>query len=126
MTPDRAETVALQALAWFVVLVAILMAVYFRNWKMSLAALVALAEANRAAGPAARSQVFLAVTAEESGLLGSEYYGANPVFPLAQTVGGVNMDAIAMAGPARDVTVIGGGKSELDAVLDRYSERGAP
>ncbi|WP_121118824.1 M28 family metallopeptidase [Croceibacterium ferulae] len=84
-----------------------------------IAALVALAEANRAAGPAARSQVFLAVTAEESGLLGSEYYGANPVFPLAQTVGGVNMDAIAMAGPARDVTVIGGGKSELDAVLEQ-------
>jgi Zn-dependent M28 family amino/carboxypeptidase len=84
-----------------------------------IAALVALAEANRAPGPAARSQVFLAVTAEESGLLGSEYYGANPLFPLAQTVGGVNMDAISMAGPARDVTVIGGGKSELDAILEQ-------
>jgi len=82
-----------------------------------IAALVAVAEANRTAGPAPRSQLFLAVTAEESGLLGSEYYGANPVVPLAQTVGGVNMDAIAMSGPARDVTVIGGGKSELDAVL---------
>jgi Zn-dependent M28 family amino/carboxypeptidase len=57
------------------------------------------------------------VTAEESGLLGSGYYGANPVFPLARTVGGVNMDALALAGPARDVTVVGGGKSELDALL---------
>jgi Zn-dependent M28 family amino/carboxypeptidase len=81
------------------------------------AALVALAEAYVLAGPSARSVVFLAVTAEESGLLGSEYYGANPVFPLAQTVGGLNMDALSLAGPARDVTVVGGGKSELDGYL---------
>jgi len=81
------------------------------------AALVALAEAHAQAGAAARTLVFLAVTAEESGLLGSEYYGANPVFPLAQTVGGLNMDALSLAGPARDVTVVGGGKSELDAYL---------
>ncbi len=83
------------------------------------AALVALGEAHVKAGPAARTLVFLAVTAEESGLLGSEYYGANPIFPLAQTVGGLNMDALSLAGPARDVTVVGGGKSELDAYLDQ-------
>ncbi len=83
------------------------------------AALVALAEAHRKAGAAQRSILFLALTAEESGLLGSEYYAANPVFPLAQTVGGVNMDALSLAGPARDVTVVGGGKSELDGVLAR-------
>ena len=82
------------------------------------AALVALAEANAKAGATARSQVFLAVTGEESGLLGSEYYAANPVYPLAQTVGGVNMDALSMAGPARNVVVIGKGKSELDRYLD--------
>jgi len=81
------------------------------------AALVALAEAHAKAGPAARSLVFMAVTAEEAGLLGSEYYSANPVFPLARTVGGLNMDALSLAGPARDVLVIGGGKSELDAYL---------
>ncbi len=86
------------------------------------AALVALADAHRKAGAPARSLVFLAVTAEESGLLGSEYYGANPIFDLAQTVGGVNMDALALAGPARDVTVIGGGKSQLDAYLERALE----
>ena len=67
----------------------------------------------------ARSLVFLALTAEEQGLLGSEYYAANPVFPLDQTVGGINMDGGSMAGPARDVTVIGMGKSQLDAVLAR-------
>ena len=81
------------------------------------AALVALGEAHATAGAAARTLVFLAVTAEESGLLGSEYYGANPVFPLSQTVGGLNMDALSVAGPALDVTVVGGGKSELDAYL---------
>ena len=82
-----------------------------------VAALVSMAQAHRQAGPAPRSLVFIALAAEESGLLGSEYYGANPVFPLAQTVGGVNMDALSLAGLARDVTVVGGGKSELDAVL---------
>lgn len=87
------------------------------------AALVALAEAHARAGPAARSLVFLALTAEEQGLLGSEYYAANPVFPLDSTVGGVNMDGGSMAGSARDVTVIGMGKSELDAVLARTLAR---
>ncbi|WP_066684411.1 M28 family peptidase [Sphingomonas sp. CCH18-H6] len=83
------------------------------------AALVALAEAHAKAGAAPRTLAFVAVTAEESGLLGSAYYGANPVFPLGQTVGGVNMDALSMAGPAKNVVVIGRGKSELDAYLDR-------
>jgi Zn-dependent M28 family amino/carboxypeptidase len=83
------------------------------------AALVALAEANVKAGPTDRSQVFLAVTAEESGLLGSAYYGENPVFPFAKTVGGVNMDALSVAGLAKNVVVIGKGKSDLDAYLDR-------
>ncbi|UZK68688.1 M28 family metallopeptidase [Sphingomonas sp. S1-29] len=83
------------------------------------AALVALAKANAAAGATPRSQVFLAVTAEESGLLGSAYYGDNPVYPHAKTVGGVNMDALQMAGPAKNVTVVGAGKSELDGYLNR-------
>jgi len=82
------------------------------------AALIALAEAHAKAGAPRRSLVFLAVTAEESGLLGATYYAQNPVFPLAQTVGGVNMDALSLAGPAKDVTVVGPGKSQLDAFLD--------
>ena len=82
------------------------------------AALVALAEAHAKAGPAERSLVFLAVTAEESGLLGADYYAANPVFPLNQTVGGINMDAFAMSGPSKDVTVVGPGKSRLDDFLN--------
>ena len=82
------------------------------------AALVALAEAHAKSGAPARSLVFLAVTAEESGLLGAQYYATNPVFPLSQTVAGINMDAFEMMGLSRDVTVIGGGKSQLDAFLE--------
>ncbi len=81
------------------------------------AALVALAEAHAKAGAPKRSLVFLAVTAEESGLLGAYYYADNPVFPLTQTVGGINMDAFLIAGQAKDVTVVGPGKSQLDDFL---------
>ena len=82
------------------------------------AALVALAEGYTKAGAPDRSVVFLAVTAEESGLLGSKYYAENPIFPLSQTVGGVNMDAFSMSGPAKNLTVIGNGKSQLDTYLE--------
>jgi len=83
------------------------------------AALVALAEANVKAGPTPRSQLFIALTGEESGLLGAQYLAKNPVVSLARTVGGVNMDALSVAGPAKNVVVIGKGKSDLDAYLDR-------
>ncbi|PKP90672.1 MAG: peptidase M28 [Alphaproteobacteria bacterium HGW-Alphaproteobacteria-16] len=83
------------------------------------AALIAIAKANADAGAPDRSLVFLAVTAEESGLLGSAYYGANPVYPLAKTVGGVNIDAMNMTPPARNVVVVGKGKSGLESYLDR-------
>ena len=85
------------------------------------AGLIALAEAHAKAGAAARSIVFLSVTAEESGLLGSAYYGANPIYPLAKTVGGINMDGLNVIGRTRDVTVVGKGKSELEAILARYA-----
>ncbi len=87
------------------------------------AALVALAEANVKAGAPRRSMVFVALTAEESGLLGSAYYGENPVYPLARTVGGANMDALAMYGPSKDVIVIGPGKSQLDSYLTAALKR---
>lgn len=70
-----------------------------------------------------RSIVFLAVTLEESGLLGSAYYVANPVFPLARTVAAFNMDGIAWGGPTRDVTVVGAGASELEDDLVRAARR---
>ena len=88
------------------------------------AGLIALAEMNGKAGAAARSQVFLAVTAEESGLLGSKYYAENPVYPLSQTVGGVNMDGLNVIGATRDVVVVGPGLSDLDDYVARYTKAG--
>ncbi len=64
-----------------------------------------------------RSILFLAVTAEEQGLLGSLHYAANPLVPLANTVGGLNMDGINNIGPTLDITVVGLGMSELDDYL---------
>jgi len=87
-----------------------------------IAGLVTLAQAFQKAGAPDRSIVFLAVTAEESGLLGSKYYAENPIFPLAQTVGGVNMDALNASGPAKDIVVVGGGKSELDAYVEKLAK----
>jgi len=83
------------------------------------AGLIALAEAQARAGRTARSQAFLAVTAEESGLLGSAYYAAHPIYPLAQTAGGLNIDSLTMHGNARNFYAVGAGKSELDAWLAR-------
>lgn len=83
------------------------------------AALVTLAEAFGKAGPTDRTLVFLAVTAEESGLLGAKYYGDNPVFPLEKTVGGINIDAMRMTGRARNIVVVGKGKSQLETYLDK-------
>jgi Zn-dependent M28 family amino/carboxypeptidase len=70
-----------------------------------------------------RSVMFLAVTAEESGLLGSAYYAEDPLVPLGKTVGGINMDAIAPTGPARDLIVVGYGASELEDVLKAVADR---
>jgi Zn-dependent M28 family amino/carboxypeptidase len=64
-----------------------------------------------------RSLVFLFVTLEESGLLGSQYYAAHPAVPLADTVAVVNLDAIPVVGPTRDLIVVGLGNSELEDVL---------
>ncbi|WP_085810996.1 M28 family metallopeptidase [Sphingomonas sp. TZW2008] len=82
-----------------------------------IAGLIAMAEAYRKAGPARRSIGFVAVTAEESGLLGSRYYAEHPVFPLGKTVGGVNMDGLNVLGPVRDFEISGAGKSELEDMV---------
>ncbi len=70
----------------------------------------------------ARSIAFLAVTAEEQGLLGSAYYASNPVFPTNRTVAVLNMDGLNVDGPMRDVTVVGHGASELDDYLAAAAE----
>jgi len=72
--------------------------------------------------PPARSVLFLAVTAEEQGLLGSAHYGENPVEPLDRTVAAINMDGLNTFGPTNDITVVGLGNSELDDYLTAAAE----
>ncbi len=69
-----------------------------------------------------RSVVFLAVTAEESGLLGSKYYANNPMYPLAQTAAAINMDALSPYGKTKDIVVVGYGKNELQDYLERAAQ----
>lgn len=74
-------------------------------------------------GKPKRSVVFLAVTLEESGLLGSKYYVAHPVVPLDKTVAVINLDAMGVAGKTRDMTVVGMGSSELEDILKPIAEK---
>ena len=64
-----------------------------------------------------RSILFTMVTAEEQGLLGSQYYSVTPLYPLAKTLADINMDAPNVYAPSNDVTVIGMGASDLDDYL---------
>ncbi len=81
------------------------------------AALLAIAEAFAKKRRPERSVVFVGLTLEESGLLGSAWYAANPVFPLAQTVANINIDGLPFGPPTRDVVVVGFGASELEDYL---------
>lgn len=64
-----------------------------------------------------RSITFLAVTAEEQGLLGAKYYAENPIIATDKTVANINMDSLNLLGKVKDVSVVGMGKSELDDML---------
>ena len=83
-----------------------------------VAGLLELAEAftNLEKRPA-RSILFLSVTCEEQGLLGSEYYAEHPLVPLDRTAAALNMDALNIYGPMKDITEVGYGNSELDDYL---------
>ena len=88
-----------------------------------VAALLELAEAfAKSPTPPKRTLMFLSVTLEESGLLGSKYYVQDPIMPLKNTVATLNMDAIQVIGKTRDVVVIGHGNSELEDILKRHAE----
>ncbi len=82
------------------------------------AALLALARLHSEQGAAPRSIVFIAVTAEESGLLGSRWYAEHPIFPLEKTVANINIDVLNTNGPMKDVVVVGNGSSELENYLE--------
>ena len=69
-----------------------------------------------------RSVMFLAVTAEESGLLGSKHYAENPAFPMSKTVAGINIDGMSTIGATDDIVVVGFGNSQMDEYLKTVSE----
>ncbi len=69
-----------------------------------------------------RTLVFLAVTAEEQGLWGSEYYAQNPVYPKEKTVANINMDGLNPYGKMKDIVVVGMGQSELEDYLKTEAE----
>lgn len=64
-----------------------------------------------------RSILFLAVTAEEQGLLGAKYYAENPLYPLEKTLANINMDAMNPWGRTADIVVVGYGNSTLEDIL---------
>jgi len=87
------------------------------------ASIIEIGEAFAQQGAPERSAIFVAVTAEESGLLGSAYYAEDPLVPLKDTVAGINIDGVLPIGKTKDIKVIGFGASELEdrlkTVLDK-------
>ncbi|MDP5136305.1 M28 family metallopeptidase [Rheinheimera baltica] len=85
--------------------------------------LLALAEYFTQQQQPERSIAFVAVTAEERGLLGSAWYAANPVFPLEKTVVGINMDVMNVYGPMKDMVIVGLGNNNAEDILIKYTEQ---
>ncbi|MFC3711297.1 M28 family peptidase [Sphingoaurantiacus capsulatus] len=96
-----------------------------RDNASGIAMILELARAYAKAPAPERSVVFLAVTAEEKGLLGSAYYSANPLFPLGKTAGVINMDGTIGLGAAKDFTISGTAKlGLLDRLIDEAKKQG--
>src|SRR4051812_23834832 len=93
---------------------------------LGCAALIEMGRAfTKLPAPPRRSILFLAVTAEEQGLLGSEYYAVSPIYPLAKTVADINMDSWNTHGRTKDMTLTGYGASDLDDYArDAAAEQG--
>lgn len=89
-----------------------------------VAALFEIAKAFKAAQvQPERTIVFLAVTAEEEGLLGSSYYANNPIYPLNKTVANLNMDAFSALGETKDVSIVGIGQTEIEDYVERSAAK---
>jgi Zn-dependent M28 family amino/carboxypeptidase len=88
-----------------------------------IAAMLEIAKAFQQGKAPERSVLFLAVTAEEQGLLGSEYYAANPIFSPKKTVANINIDALSAIGPMKDLTIVGYGQSELEDIANEYAQQ---
>jgi Zn-dependent M28 family amino/carboxypeptidase len=90
---------------------------------IGVAGLVEIARAFQQGPRPARSILFAAWTAEESNLLGSEYYGAHPLQPIDTMVANLTMDVLQTAGPARDVVLVGHGQNELEDALAKAAAK---
>ncbi|WP_193162467.1 M28 family metallopeptidase [Microbulbifer hainanensis] len=88
---------------------------------LGTAGVIELARVLKAGAPLERSVLFAVWTGEESGLLGSKAYAANPTFPLEKTVANFTLDILQTAGAARDVILVGKGQSELEDDLARVA-----
>lgn len=89
-----------------------------------VSALFEIAKAFKAAkNKPERTIVFIALTAEEEGLLGSQYYVQNPIFPLQKTVANLNMDAFSAAGATKDVSIVGMGQTEIEDYVQRSAAK---
>ncbi|MEP0936273.1 MAG: M28 family metallopeptidase [Cyclobacteriaceae bacterium] len=87
------------------------------------ASLLTIAEAMSKMEKPKRTIVFLAVTAEEQGLLGSKYYAENPIYPTDKSVANINMDGLYYMGLMKDLTVVGYGQSELDEWAEEIAKK---
>ncbi len=85
------------------------------------AVLLEIARAFASGAQPKRSILFLVVTAEEQGLLGSAYYAEKPIYPTKETVAVINMDALMAIGEMKDLTVVGHGQSELDDIAEHFA-----
>lgn len=84
-----------------------------------VAALFEIAKAfNAAKVKPERSIIFIALTAEEEGLLGSSHYANNPIYPLKTTVANLNMDAFSPLGATKDVSIVGYGQTEIEDYVE--------
>lgn len=87
------------------------------------AGLLAITEAFKKSGDTKRSVVFLEVTGEEQGLLGSAFYSENPIYPPSKTVANINIDALDSPGKMKDLTITGYGQSEMDEYAMEAAEK---
>jgi Zn-dependent M28 family amino/carboxypeptidase len=82
-----------------------------------VATVLAIAHAAAEGVKPRRSQLFIFVTAEESGLLGSAYFGQHPTVPASKIIAALNMDVVNVNGRVRDLNVLGDNKSSLGPTL---------
>ncbi|MCP4457938.1 MAG: M28 family peptidase [Cytophagales bacterium] len=88
-----------------------------------IAAMLGIAEAFKKLDQPKRSIIFLAVTAEEQGLLGSKYYAENPIYEVKKSVCNINMDALGNIGKMKDLTVVGFGQSEMEDIAGKLATK---